>query len=305
MNRREREEVDNNFLQVYCGALYNFQTFQHGEPFSCSFDFDDPLYDELKAKYPIEAVAGRGGDFERALRLARWLSPNLMHRGDYELSDDRRTIPQNALSLLEFSFGKPENGINCVAKSLILTACCLALGIYARRVSLYPASPYDGDNHVVTEIYDRKRGKWIMLDASVNGYVSDGKQPLSVLEMREKFAKMLPVSVVFPRQNPKNIDLLSRRNHEINTYYAKNLFYLTVELNSTPEGGREECHLIPEGFDVCARLKQNANHLLHLVEDMGADEDTLKACRSFREYAEAFRSRLGSPALWTPPSSLV
>ena len=93
MNRREREEVDNNFLQVYCGALYNFQTFQHGEPFSCSFDFDDPLYDELKAKYPIEAVAGRGGDFERALRLARWLSPNLMHRGDYELSDDRRTVP--------------------------------------------------------------------------------------------------------------------------------------------------------------------------------------------------------------------
>lgn len=302
MNKREREDVDKDFLQVYCGLLFNFQAFRHGERFPCSFDFDASVYTQIKARYPIEAVAGKGGDFERALRLVRWLSPKLVHRGDYELSADRRTVPQNALSLLEFSFGKPENAINCVAKSLILTACCLALGIYARRVSLYPASPYDGDNHVVTEIYDRARCKWIMLDPSANGYVSDGKEPLSVLEMRERFAKMLPVSVVFPRQNPQNIGLLSRRNHEINTYYAKNLFYLAVELHSSPEGGREECHLIPEGFDVCARLKQNANHLFVLIENMNSDKAAVEACRSFREYAEAFRPRLGTPDLWKAPS---
>ena len=141
-----------------------------------------------------------------------------------------------------------------------------------------------------------------MLDPSVNGYVSDGNEPLSVLEMRERFAKMLPVSVIFPRQNPRKVDLLSRRNHEINTYYAKNLFYIAVELHSSPEGGREECHLIPEGFDVCARVKQNANELFRLMGGTNADEATAEACRTYREYAEAFRPRLGTPALWDSPS---
>lgn len=302
MNQREHEQVDADLLQVYCGLLFNFQKFQHGETFSCSFDFDDEIYAQLKAQYPLERVAGKGGEFERALRLVRWLSPKLVHRGDYELSADRRTVPQTALALLDFAFEKPEHGVNCVAKSLIFTACCLALGICARRVSLYPASPYDGDNHVVTEIYDKKRGKWIMLDPSVNGYVSDGKEPLSVLEMRERFAKMLPVSVVFPRQDPQKIDLLSRRNHEINTYYAKNLFYFAVELHSSAEGSREECHLIPEGFDVCARMRQNANELFRLMGGTDADGAAAEACRSFREYAEAFRPRLGTLALWGPPS---
>lgn len=301
MNQREREDIDSSLLQIFCGLLFDFQTFRRGEPFTCSFDFDHPIYGQLRARYPIERVAGKGGAFERALRLVRWLSPKLVHRGDYELSAERRTVPQNALALLEFSFEKPEHGINCAAKSLILTACCLALGIYARRVSLYPASPYDDDNHVVTEIYDKKRGKWIMLDPSVGGYVSDGTEPLSVLELRERFAKMLPVSVVFPRQDPRNIDLLSRRNHEINTYYAKNLFYIAVELHSSPEGDRDECHFIPEGFDVCARMKQNADYFVRLIENGNADDAAAEACRSFREFAEAFRPRFGTPDLWDPP----
>ncbi len=51
-----------------------------------------------------------------------------------------------------------------------------------------PYSPYDFDNHVVTEIFDRKMNKWIMLDPTTNGYfIDENKTPLSMLEIRNKF----------------------------------------------------------------------------------------------------------------------
>ena len=84
-------------------------------------------------------------------------------------------------------------------KSKILVECCLALGIYARRVSIMPFSPYDLDNHVVTEIYDRTLKKWIMLDPTTDGYfVDDASTALSLLEMRNKFANAEFITFVYP-----------------------------------------------------------------------------------------------------------
>ena len=34
-------------------------------------------------------------------------------------------------------------------------------------------SPYDGDNHVVSEIYDPELGKWVMLDPTTGCYFID------------------------------------------------------------------------------------------------------------------------------------
>ena len=46
-----------------------------------------------------------------------------------------------------------------------------------------PYSPYDFDNHVVVEIYDKK---WIMLDPTIDGiFIDENRTPLSLLEIRE------------------------------------------------------------------------------------------------------------------------
>ena len=76
------------------------------------------------------------------------------------------------MRLLAYSFQNQEHGINCLNKAKILAESCLALGIYARRVFLYPFSPYDFDSHVVCEIYEEKLRKWIMLDPTTDGYLS-------------------------------------------------------------------------------------------------------------------------------------
>lgn len=76
---------------------------------------------------------------------------------------------RNALHLPPYSFQNKEHGINCLNKAKILAESCLSLGIYARRVFLYPFSPFDFDSHVACEIFDEKRSKWIRMDPTTDG----------------------------------------------------------------------------------------------------------------------------------------
>lgn len=299
MNKRDFQEWNEALTRVYCGLLFDFPEFSGGEEVECSFDFENPNYEKIRENYPIEKVAGKGSEFERARRLNHWLAPRLKHNPNFALSKEGKSIPQEGIALLEYSLDRPERSINCVSKSLIFMSCCLALGIYSRRVSLYPASPYDEDNHVVNEIYDSKLGKWIMLDTTVDGYVSDGENPLSVLEMRERYANFAHASVIFPRQDPENAKELFFRNHEINQYYAKNLFYLGVETSSSSMGGGKEVFLIPKGFDAKARLKQCAAYLLGLAEKWG--DEFMDGCREYQKSAERFHPKFGTKRLWGSP----
>lgn len=92
---------------------------------------------------------------------------------------------QKSCSNFSFDQGK-ENGINCLSLSIALTECLLGLGICARAMSIMPMSPYDRDNHVVCEAYARDLGKWIMVDPTYGGYITDEQgNILNLMEMRE------------------------------------------------------------------------------------------------------------------------
>ena len=150
MNKTERLETQRELWNIYCGILFHLGKWAEGDALSFTYRFDCPEYAELLARYPVEKTAGKGSGFVRALRLCRWLHPRLRHQGDYD-----NHIPCNSLALLGYCFEKEDVGINCVNKAKILAECCLALGIPARRVYAYPLSPYDMDNHVMTEVYDK------------------------------------------------------------------------------------------------------------------------------------------------------
>lgn len=176
MNKQEFSEVQEQFYDVYCGILFGLQVWQKGEDEATVCRPDCPEFEELRTRYPIERAAGRGGAFVRALRLCRYLAPRLRHESMYD-----NHVPCNALALLDYCFERKDVGINCVNKAKILAECCLAVGIPARRVWMYPASPYDMDNHVVTEIYDRKRGGWLALDPTTGAYFIGAGERLNVL----------------------------------------------------------------------------------------------------------------------------
>ena len=233
----------------------------------------------MRNKYDLVKIAGNGGDFVRAKRLLHNLAPRLAHSSWYD-----NHIECNALRLLEYSLDNPEQGINCLNKSKILVECCLALGIYARRVIIMPSSPYDFDNHVVAEIYDRTLEKWIMLDPTTDGYfIDEAKTPLSLLEMRSKFANAEFITFVLSTDSLKDVQKLRTKHLDTNMYICKNLFYFQVEQYSTFGEKDKFLQFIPLHYAI---KKTKQANLKYRIDNLPAEYE------DFRKELEASVTRL-------------
>ncbi len=229
------------------GILKDHEVFKKGRSGNIIYDFSCPEYKLLIEKYSLNKIAGSGSDFEKGKRLLAHFSKRLKHDSMYD-----NHIECNALALLEYSYKQPEHGINCLNKSKIFTEVCLALGIKARRISIMPYSVYDMDNHVVTEIFDNELNKWIMLDPSNNSYfVDENKTPLSMLEIRDKFANNEFVTFVHTSDKLDNLEKLKDKYLQENWYICKNSFWFFV--NKYQGFGTKKTgnlYFLPEGFSV-------------------------------------------------------
>lgn len=265
MSKKEIQLLEKEYaekeLDIYAGILCNNVFFETGNFEEIQYGFDCEEWKELKEKYKLEDIAKTGSSFRKAKRLLQYFSSRLEHNSWYD-----NHIECNALALLEYSLNNKEQGINCLNKSKILEECCLALHIYARRVCLMPYSPYDFDNHVVVEIYDEKMKKWIMLDPSTNGYFVDQmKMPLSVLEMRDKFAKDEFLTFVSCKDSLKDLKKLREKNMEYNAYFCKNLFYFNIDQDSVFGQTDRILTFVPLHYQIkkqkIANLKYRIHHL--------------------------------------------
>jgi len=260
-------------FNIYTGVLHSSLRFaKGGVPGRIEYDFACPEYELLREKYALEEIAGEGSDFERAVRLMHHFAPQLVHKGDYD-----NHIACNALDLLKYSFGRPENGINCLNKAKILAECCLAVGIIARRVHIRPCSPYDFDSHVVTEIFEREMGKWIMIDCTEDGYFVDGSgTPLHCMQIRTALAMHKTCTIVYPGQEHMDPERLMQENIAMNAYFAKNLFYIGMDVwNGFGEkGGQIYC--LPEGYDMKAGRLASIGFNLKFAEEYGVDPKAIE-----------------------------
>ena len=255
MTDQENSQVQQNLFDIYSGILFNNQDFaSSGETAEITYDFACPEYGTIIEKYGIDRIAGEGTAFQRSVRLMHWMAPRLKHKSDYD-----NHVPVNALALLEYSLDNPGQGINCVNKAKILAECCLALGIYARRVHIMPYSPYDGDNHVVAEIYDGTMGKWVMIDPTVDGYFVDEEgRPLSVLELRDRFAHQEFAALLTGEDSADDLPKLVEKHMDDNAYFCKNLFRIGVDRhNGFGDGDKEALWLIPAGLSVKRSILAN------------------------------------------------
>lgn len=267
MTDQENLQVQKNLFDIYSGILFNNQTFAgNGEKAKITYDFTCPEYKTLIEKYGIDKIAGEGTAFERSVRLLHWMSPRLKHKSDYD-----NHVPFNSIDLLDYSLNKPEQGINCRNKAIILTECCLALGIHARRVYIMPYSPYDGDNHVVAEIYDPEMGKWVMLDPSVDTYFIDKNEtPLSILEIRDNYAGRRYAAAVEAGSNTAEKDALWKENIWYNAYICKNLFRFMVDgVNGFGQGDKQIRCFSPTGYSV---KSYNLASLRYRYEDSSPED---------------------------------
>lgn len=269
MTKTDSQQIARQMLDVYCGILFQNQEFESGNTEEIIYKFHCPEFEELRNKYDLVSIAGKGSDFVRAKRLLHYLAPRLTHSSWYD-----NHIECNALRLLEYCLDDPEHGINCLNKAKILVECCLALGIYARRVRIMPFSPYDFDNHVVAEIYDRTLEKWIMLDPTTDGYfIDEAKTPLSLLEMRNKFANAEFITFVLSTDSMKELRKLQAKHLEKNMYICKNLFYFQVEQYSAFGEKGSFLHFVPRHYAIKATKQAN---LKYRIENLPVKYDNLR-----------------------------
>ena len=268
MTEQENFDLHQTLTAIYSGILFHNQNFEAGQERDITYHFDCPEYAELREKYDLEKIAGSGSDFERVKRLLFHFAPRLMHNGMYD-----NHIEINALKLLEYSLDNPEQGINCYNKSKILGECCLALGIYARRVFIMPYSPYDSDNHVVNEIYDRELEKWIMVDLSFGAYfVDENGTPLSLLEMRERYATARFLTAVTEGDDLSDLDALRRSQSYADFYFAKNLFYFRLDAENKFGEGEEYLAVCPEHYSINRSRAANIRYRLQKYPEYYSEE---------------------------------
>lgn len=283
MTKKEMQEIAQQMLDVYSGMLFHNQEFESGNTEDIIYEFDCPEFKELETKYNLVKIAGIGSDFVRAKKLLHYLAPRLTHSSWYD-----NHIECNALRLLEYSLDNPEQGINCLNKSKILVECCMALGIYARRVSIMPFSPYDFDNHVVAEIYDRTLEKWIMLDPTTDGYfIDETKTPLSLLEIRSKFANAEFVTYVSSTSSLKNVEKLRAKYTDVNMYICKNLFYFKIEKHSTFGEKYEYLYVVPSHYSI--KETKQANCKYRIANIPAEHEDSRKMAEKTLTQLEQFQ----------------
>lgn len=249
---------------LYLGILNNYPEFEQKEDARLQYDFAAEQWRTLKSVYALEDIAQKGSSFERARRLLHYLAPRLTHSSFYD-----NHVPCNALELLPYSLENPEHGINCLNKAKILAECCLALGIYARRVFIHPFSPFDFDSHVVCEIFDEKQNKWIMLDPTTDGYfVDENRTPLSMLEIRTGFLTSRFQTFLSAAARGRDLQKAALRHESINLYMLKNCFRLSFEpYNGFGERPGSVC-LVPKQYSI---LKNEALNHRFRVENMPAE----------------------------------
>ncbi|MDE6061052.1 MAG: hypothetical protein K2G31_06260 [Clostridia bacterium] len=273
MDGNELKEIWQEEAYIFKGILFNNTEFAEGAEDRITYRFDCPEFEVLKKEYKIQEIAGNGTSFEKAVNLTRFFAPRLVHDGNFD-----NHISCNALELLRYSLNKPSCGINCLNKSKILQESCLALKIPARRVWIMPCSPYDMDNHVVTEIYDDTLSKWVMLDVTSNGYFIDAASvPLSVIEIRHKLA--LNEVCNFIKTVSECDKVFSDKEAEslyYEMYFAKNSFWYAVEKNNGFGDDKEGLYCIPKGFNRYAWTKQNLEYKLHCLPNNEAIKQRLK-----------------------------
>ncbi len=239
------------------GILKNNLEFHDGTDYELQYDFTHASYETLKGKYKIENTAKDGTEFEEALRLMGEYAPRLTHESYYD-----NHIPMNALDLLEYSLDNQKQGINCRAKAQILNEMCLSLGIYSRKVWIMPYSGYDGDCHVVNEVWDSTLKKWVMLDITNNEYwVDENNTPLSILEIREKAALQEFCTPVEVGDKTNHLHRLKEKHIGDFLYIIKNMAYMVYCADYTVGESENTYMLLPQNIPTKSEFLISENSI--------------------------------------------
>jgi hypothetical protein len=206
-------------------------------------DLNDENLRQLRNKYKLDAIAGKGPETQRLINLMKWV---------HQLTSHSRnpTAPKelNALNLIEFCRSEKKK-LNCWMYSIILNEVYLSLGYASRMIHLKPHTGEKKESHFVTSVYASDLGKWIMMDPDMCGYLSDENgEILGIPEIRRRLISGEPLVV------NDDIGGFSKvaGKWSYPWYLSKNIFRYNCqqvsEFDQESQKNRVFIELIPDGF---------------------------------------------------------
>jgi hypothetical protein len=204
---------------------------------------------ELREEVPLKEIAGAGSDAARAIALMRWVHSLAKHS-----PNPPRPKQLDAVHLVRLCREKRQR-LNCWLFATILNDVYLALGFASRIIHLNPFAEAPRESHIVTCVYLRDVGCWVLMDPDMRGYIVDEQgAPIGVREVRARLSSGLPLYM--------NDDLdmagtkwLPRRSQKALYcwYLSKNCFRYDCPTRSEPgyesiPNGRVYVQAIPDGY---------------------------------------------------------
>ena len=114
-------------------------------------------------------------------------------RAQWNHGYDHASVADGTDALLLIEAGRKGKRFSCGNYAATFVQCCLALGIPARRVGIrrketdFPHGFLGNHGHQVAEAYCRELGKWVLLDADLNGSYSIGGVPANALDLHRSW----------------------------------------------------------------------------------------------------------------------
>jgi len=218
-----REKGDYQFILNKAGKYQAVDTI--GLP---HFDYEEASNGRLqsvKKLFNLDSIAGHGDEISKIINLMTWVHNSIKHDGNnYALCEF------DAIDFYNYhkATGK---GINCRGLAITLNECYLAMGFKSRFITCLPKDETDYDCHVITSIYSSSLKKWLWMDPTFNAYVKDENgNLLSIEEVRDRLIGGKPL-VLNKDANWNNLNP-ETKEHYIDNYMAKNLYWLQCPANS-------------------------------------------------------------------------
>jgi len=154
-----------------------------------------PVHDALQKAYGLGEIAGQGSVFERALRLMDWFCAHTCYNGmEIRACYRFQGKKEDSLRILRYSCdGGFRRAINCRHKAYAFADCLMAAGIYAIPLEMQSYTYRSGEeivtptpNHFVVHAWFPEERRWVMLDPSLNSYITDEDgRALNLVEIRK------------------------------------------------------------------------------------------------------------------------
>ena len=215
----------------YIALLRKYSSYTHSShtPSRFTYELNTPLLKQIRDSLKLDSIAGNGDEISKIKNVMYWLHNSIRHDGGSSWPSCR----YNALEL--YRLAKKENRpYNCRFLGMMLADCYLALGMPARFITCSSKKVGDPDCHVMTIVWSRMLNKWVWMDPSFAAYVTDENGTLlNHREVRERLAKGMPLNL--NEDANWNNETKQTKEEYLESYMAKNLFYLSCHADNRPE----------------------------------------------------------------------